>query len=146
MKTPFKIDETRIFILKPSALGDIVQALPLLASLRKSFPSRYIAWGVKEKFSELLEKHPYLDEVIVWKERGFWKFVREIRKRKFDIVLDLQGLFRTGLVAYLSKAPQRWGFSKEEAKEHQFMFLNIRIPTKSCKPVSIPNQTSRFIT
>ena len=68
MKTPFKIDETRIFILKPSALGDIVHALPLLASLRKSFPSRYIAWGVKEKFSELLEKHPYLDEVIVWKE------------------------------------------------------------------------------
>jgi len=131
MKTPFKTDETRIFIIKPSALGDIVQALPLLASLRKSFPSRYIAWGVKEKFSELLEKHPYLDEVIVWKERGFWKFVREIRKRRFNIVLDLQGLFRTGLVTYLSKAPQRWGFSKEEAKEHQFMFLNIRIPTKS---------------
>ena len=131
MKTPFKTDETRIFILKPSALGDIVQALPLLASLRKSFPGRYIAWGVKEKFSELLEKHPYLDEVIVWKERGFWKFVIEIRRRKFDIVLDLQGLFRTGLVTYLSKAPQRWGFSKEEAKEHQFMFLNIRIPTKS---------------
>lgn len=131
MKTPFKTNEARILILKPSALGDIVHALPLLASLRKSFPSRFIAWGVKEKFSELLEKNPYLDEVIVWKERGFWKFVREIKKRRFDIVLDLQGLFRTGLVAYLSKAPQRWGFSKEESKEHQFMFLNIRIPTKS---------------
>ncbi len=131
MATPFKTDKTSILILKPSALGDIVHALPLLASLRKSFPDRFIAWGVKEKFSELLEKHPYLDKVIVWKERGFWKFAREIRQRRFDIVLDLQGLFRTGLITYLSKAPQRWGFSKEEAKERQFMFLNIRIQTKS---------------
>ena len=131
MKATFKTDETRILILKPSALGDIVHTLPLLASLRKSFPGRYIAWGVKEKFSELLEKHPYLDDLIVWKEGGFWEFAWEIRKREFDIVLDLQGLFRTGLVTYLSKAPQRWGFSKEETKERQFFFLNIRIQTKS---------------
>lgn len=131
MISSFKTDETRILILKPSALGDIVHTLPLLASLRKSFPGRYIAWGVKEKFSELLEKHPYLDEVIVWKERGFWQFAGEIRKRKFDVVLDLQGLFRTGLITYLSRASQRWGFSKEETKERQFMFLNVRIQTKS---------------
>ena len=131
METPFKTENTRLLILKPSALGDIVHTLPLLASLRKSFPSWYIAWGVKEKFSELLEKHPFLDETIIWRERGFWPFTREIKKRKFDIVLELQGLFRTGLAAYLSHAPQRWGFSNEEAKEKQAFFLNIRVQTKS---------------
>ena len=131
MKTTFKTGETRILILKPSALGDIVHTLPLLSSLKKSFPNKFIAWGVKEKFYELLEKNPYLDEIIIWKERGFWKFVAEIRKRKFDVVIDLQGLFRTGLVAYLSKAPQRWGFCREEAKENQLMFINIPIKTKS---------------
>ncbi len=129
--SPLKTDQTRILILKPSALGDIVHALPLLASLRKSFPNRFIAWGVKEKFAELLEQNPYLDEVIIWKERGFWRFAKDIRDKRFDIVLELQGLFRTGLVAYLSKAPQRWGFSKEEAKENQFFFLNIKAPTPS---------------
>jgi heptosyltransferase-1 len=131
MEATFKTGETRILILKPSALGDIVHALPLLVSLKKSFPDRYIAWGVKEKFAELLEKNPYLDEVLIWKEHGFWKFVKEIRDRRFDVVLDLQGLFRTGLIAYLSKAPQRWGFTEEETKERQFFFLNIRAPTPS---------------
>ncbi|MCK4905856.1 lipopolysaccharide heptosyltransferase II [bacterium] len=135
MTAVFKTDETRILILKPSALGDIVHALPLLASLKKSFPNRYIAWGVKEKFAELLEKHPYLDEVIIWKKHGFWKFARDIRQRRFDIVLDLQGLFRTGLITYLSGATQRWGFAKEETKEQQFFFLNIRIPTPSANIV-----------
>ncbi len=127
----FKTDEKRILILKPSALGDIIHTLPLLVSLKKSFPNRYIAWGVKEKFVDLLAKNPYLDEAIVWKERGFWRFVKDIRDRRFDVILDLQGLFRTGLIAYLSKAPQRWGFLKEETKEKQFFFLNIRIPTPS---------------
>jgi heptosyltransferase-1 len=116
-------------------MGDIIHALPLLVSLRKSFPNRYIAWGVKEKFADLLEKNPYLNEVIIWEERGFWKFVKDIRNRKFDVVLDLQGLFRTGLIAYLSQAPQRWGFTKEEAKERQLFFLNIRIPTPSANIV-----------
>jgi lipopolysaccharide heptosyltransferase I len=131
MRTTFKTERTRLLILKPSAMGDIVHTLPLLASLRKSFPSWYIAWGVKEKFSELLEKHPYLDKAIIWRGRGFWNFLREIRRKRFDIVLELQGLFRTGFVAYLSRAPQRWGFSKEEAKERQSMFLNIKIQTTS---------------
>jgi len=135
MKTNFKTDETRILILKPSALGDIVHTLPLLVSLKKSFPNRYIAWGVKEKFADLLAKNPYLNEVIIWKERGFWKFVKDIRDRRFDVVLDLQGLFRTGLIAYLSKAPQRWGFSQEETKENQLFFLNIRVPTPSANIV-----------
>ncbi|MDD5454612.1 MAG: lipopolysaccharide heptosyltransferase II [Candidatus Ratteibacteria bacterium] len=129
--TPIKTDETRMLILKPSAMGDIVHTLPLLVSLKKSFPNRYIAWGVKEKFADLLTKNPYLDELIIWKERGFWRFAKDIRDRGFDIVLDLQGLFRTGLVAYLSKAPQRWGFLKEETKENQLFFLNIRVPTPS---------------
>jgi len=129
--SPFKTDETRILILKPSALGDIIHTLPLLVSLKKAFPSRYIAWAVKEKFADLLWKNPYLDEAIIWKERGFWRFVKDIRDKRFDIVLDLQGLFRTGLVAYLSKAPQRWGFLKEETKEKQLFFLNIRVPTPS---------------
>jgi lipopolysaccharide heptosyltransferase I len=131
MNSPFKTEKTRLLILKPSALGDIVHTLPLLASLRKSFPSWYIAWAVKENFAELLEKHPYLDETMVWKNRGSWKFISDVRRGRFDIVLELQGLFRTGLIAYISRAPQRWGFSKEETKEFQPAFLNVRIQTRS---------------
>ncbi|HIE44385.1 MAG TPA: lipopolysaccharide heptosyltransferase II [Candidatus Omnitrophica bacterium] len=126
-----KADKRRLLILKPSALGDIVHTFPLLTSLRKSFPAFSIFWGVKDKFSELLEGHPYIDQIILWRDGKLWQFVKEIRRRRFDIVIELQGLFRTGLIAYLSGAPQRWGFSQEESKEWQFMFLNRRVKTKS---------------
>ena len=121
----------RILILKPSALGDIVHTLPLLASLKKSFPSWEIWWAVKKKFSELLVDHPYLEGTIVWQEGKFWQFVKKIRRKRFDIVLELQGLFRTGLIAYLSGAKERWGFSPEESKEYQFIFLNEKVKPKS---------------
>lgn len=113
-----------IVIIKPSSMGDVLHALPLLAVLRKNEPTSHIAWVVNRSFAELLEGHPYLDEVIVFEREAFdgrqrllessmdfVRFVRGMRDRRFDLALDLQGLFRSGLMTLGTGAGTRLGFA-----------------------------------
>ena len=129
----------RILIIKPSSLGDVIHALPVLAAARHTHPDAHIAWLVNEQFAPLLEGHPLLDEVIpfhrrrygrMWCNPGaffdFWRFVLELRRNRFDIVLDLQGLIRSGLTSFFCGAPQRHGFA--DAREGAWLFYTHRIP------------------
>ena len=88
----------RIAILKPSALGDIVHALPVLTALRQRFPDSHISWVVNRSFAPLLEHHPHLDRVVPF-DRGAFRNVtnalryslrlaNELRGYHFDCVLD----------------------------------------------------------
>jgi len=114
----------RVLIIKPSAIGDIVHALPVLPRLRRRWPRAELSWLVTPAFAGLVQGHPLLDEAILF-ERGrfghgwynpaaLWDlggFVLQLRRRKFDLVIDLQGLFRSAWVAAASGAPRRVGFS-----------------------------------
>lgn len=112
----------RIALIKPSALGDIVQALPVLAALRQRFPQAHIAWIINQSYAPLLENHPDLDEILPF-DRGAWKkgiyagltatlaFFRLLRKRHFDLAIDLQGLLRSGLFTWATAAPTRIGLA-----------------------------------
>ena len=111
----------RIAILKPSALGDIVHALPVLTALRQRFPDSHISWVVNRSFAPLLEHHPHLDRVIAF-DRGAFRnatnalryslqLANELRGYHFDCVLDLQGLLRTGLMSLMTGAPRKIGFA-----------------------------------
>ena len=104
----------KILIIKPSSLGDIIHAFPALSIIRKTFPSSYIAWLINKNFKEVLEGQPYLDEIIVFPRYVFLKkgvpFFKELRRRGFDITIDLQGLLRSALISLLSGAKQRVGF------------------------------------
>ncbi len=110
----------RIALIKPSALGDIVHALPVLAALRQRFPLAHLTWIVNQSYASLLENHPDLNAVLPFDRgalRGGWlssawgfvKFLQQIRRRHFDLVIDLQGLLRTGLMTWASRAPLRIG-------------------------------------
>lgn len=114
----------RILIIKPSSLGDIVHALPALVILREAFPASHIAWLASSAFASLLSGHPLLNEVIVFDRgrygkmlsspeafRGFWAFIGRLRTERFDLVVDLQGLFRSGFLALASGAEWRAGFA-----------------------------------
>ncbi len=127
-----------ILILKPSALGDIVLALPALSVLRKSFPNAKISWLVRTEFAALLEKHPYLDEIIPFERKYLgraWRdpkalaallaLVRRLRTERFDAVFDLQGLLRTASLAWLSRCPNRFGMAG--AREFAPIFYNRKI-------------------
>lgn len=128
----------RILIIKPSSLGDIVHTLPVLAALRRAWPDAHIAWLVASSFAPLLEGHPLLDEVVrfdrryfgrMWYHPGafvaFWRFVAAIRRRRYELILDLQGLARSGLISWFSGAPRRIGFS--DARELAWLFYTQRV-------------------
>src|SRR3954449_44279 len=108
----------RILIIKPSAVGDVVHTLPILNLLRRKWADARISWCVTPQCAGLLDGHPQLDEVILferrrlgslWRDPGavreLFKLVRQLRKRKFDLVIDLQGLFRSGWLTWKTKAP-----------------------------------------
>jgi lipopolysaccharide heptosyltransferase I len=112
----------RIVLIKPSALGDIVQTLPVLTALRRRYPQAHISWLVNHNYAGLLHGHPDLDEVLPFDRGatrfGLWKatvsyarFLRDFRARRFDLVIDLQGLLRSGLFTAASAAPRRVGLS-----------------------------------
>ena len=112
----------RIAIIKPSALGDIMHALPTLTALRRRFPHAHIAWAVNRGYAPLLEHHPDLDAVIAidrsamrrnWLKGGlaFSRFLWHLRRQHFDLAIDLQGLLRSGLMALATGARIRVGLA-----------------------------------
>jgi lipopolysaccharide heptosyltransferase I len=122
-----------ILIIKPSSLGDIVLALPALTALRKSFPDAKITWLIRPEFAQLLENHPHLTEIIlfdrkllgkVWfHPRAFFALlllIRQLRRCRFDVVFDFQGLFRTASLAWLSGCKKRFGMSNARELAHIF--------------------------
>lgn len=110
----------RIALIKPSALGDIVHSLPVLSALRCRYPEAHITWVVNRSYEPLLLGHPDLDATLAFDRgvaragrlrgaRSFMSFLWEMRRQQFDLVIDLQGLLRTGLMTWASGAPRRMG-------------------------------------
>jgi len=125
-----EVDARRICVIKPSALGDVVQALPVLPALRRRFPRARISWVISRSLAPLLEGHPDLDEVIAFERRGSlgdWrKLMTRLRRSRFDLVFDLQGLLRSGLMLWSTKASLRVGL--ESAREGSMWACHMLIP------------------
>jgi lipopolysaccharide heptosyltransferase I len=119
------IDPKRILIVKLSSIGDVVHTLPALSALRKQFPRSYIAWVVKKHVAGIIIGHPYLDKVIIYED--LIKAIREIRRLKFDLAIDFQGLFRSGFITFASGAKIRLGFSRANSQELSRIFINHKI-------------------
>ncbi|MDW8321527.1 MAG: lipopolysaccharide heptosyltransferase II [Armatimonadota bacterium] len=113
----------RVAIVKLSSIGDVVHALPVSAALKRSFPHLQIAWITEERCAEMVTGNPYLYEVITipgkaWRHSAWhphtWKEVRQVvgtlRSRQFQLVIDLQGLLKSAVVAWLTGAPIRIGY------------------------------------
>lgn len=134
----FPTPPRRILIIKPSAIGDIVHALPILNLIRRRWPDAHVTWVVTPACAGMVERHPQIDEVILFERNrysSFWRnprsalamrrFFRKLRKRSFDLVIDLQGLFRSGWFAWQSGAPVRIGFAN--AREFATLFYTHRV-------------------
>ena len=130
----------KILIIKPSAIGDVVHTLPVLDLLRRRYPDARISWLVTPACAGLLERHPQLDEVIRFERRefgkgwrspkvaaDFYRFTRSLKDRRFDLVIDLQGLFRSGWLAWATRAPVRVG--PANAREGAPLFYTHRVDT-----------------
>jgi len=128
----------RILIVKLSSIGDVVMTLPVAGALRRRFPSAYIAWAVGPAAEEVVAGNPHLSEVLVVGGRRngegvraapplteLWRLRRELRQIGFEVTLDLQGLFKSAAVAYLSGARERIGF--RSWREGTFLLNNRRV-------------------
>jgi len=128
-----------VLIVKPSSLGDVVTALPVLRGLRRTFPQVRIAWFVARALAPVLSGEDDLDEVIpfdrpllgrAWRSpraaTALWALVRRLGREGFDWALDLQGLWRSGFFTAVTRARLRAGFA--DAREGAGVFYTHRIP------------------
>lgn len=125
----------RVCLIKPSALGDVVNALPVLSALRVHWPRAHLAWVVNRGLRGLLDGHPELDEVIAFdRSHGFgwrpvqegWRLLAGLRRRRFDVVIDLQGLLRSALMTAATGASVRVG--RADAREGAVRFYTHLVP------------------
>src|SRR5579872_5199638 len=125
-----EIDARRICLIKPSSLGDVVQTLPLLGMLRRRFPTATLSWVVRRDLADLVIGHPDLAEVIPFHREGTWRqswqLLGLLKRRRFDLVFDLQGLFRTGVMTFATGAAVRVGL--ETAREGANLACNCIVP------------------
>ena len=103
----------RILFIKPSSLGDIVHAMPTLAVLRERFPQAEVTWLVKRQWAPVVHVMAGVDRVCAVDQgmAGWLSRVPELRAAGFDLVVDLQGLFRSGAMARLTGCARRIGFA-----------------------------------
>jgi len=124
-------DYHRVLLIKPSSLGDIVHALPVVSALKERWPEAHLTWFVKRQWADLV--HRFKDVDRIWPvdtTLGSWLGqVRGLRGEGFDLVIDLQGLFRSGALSWLSGSPVRIGFAN--GREGSPWFYTHRVPVSS---------------
>jgi lipopolysaccharide heptosyltransferase I len=127
-----KFAPSRILIVLHGSIGDVVRALPLAAMLRRAFPRAFLAWSIETACLPLLQGNSAIDEIILLERRRWWKnarpFLARVRAGNFDLVLDLQRLFKSGFISWWSGAAQRLGFHPKDSKEFNWIFNNLHIP------------------
>jgi ADP-heptose:LPS heptosyltransferase len=136
-------------VIRLGAVGDVVRTFPAVSSLRAAYPGSYIAWLVEPASASIVEGQPWIDEVILF-PRGMlreslrrWRlvsalriarrFLAELRRRRFDLVLDFHSILKSGVLARLSGASRRVSYARPFAREGAFLFAAERAriePTK----------------
>ena len=134
----------RVLIVKASALGDVIHALPVLDYLHQAQPGIEVDWIVEDRFSEILEGNPklsalHLVRTKLWRKRPFAAQTRQeiaqlkktLRERNYDLVFDIQGNLKSGLICWLTGCADRIGFVRDDLQESvNALFTTRRIPLR----------------
>jgi heptosyltransferase-1 len=129
---------SRILLVKPSAVGDVVHTIPLLVKLRARYPQARIDWFITPENAELVRHHPAVSNVVLFNRRNFASFgrnwratagpfelLRQLRRTRYELVIDIHGQFRTAAFVRATGAPVRIGFDRPikrvrtETADHQ---------------------------
>lgn len=119
----------RLLIVKTSSLGDVIHALPALTDAQQACPSLVVDWVVEENFAEVPAWHPAVETVIPvairrWRKSWFQslrsgeiaQFRRQLRARKYDWIIDAQGLIKSAMITLQSRGPTV-GLDKKSIRE-----------------------------
>ena len=128
----------KILILKPSSLGDVVQALPVLRLIKRRLPGSEIHWWIDSALAPLLEDDPDLAGVVLFERRRWaalrhwpemWRSIRWLRQQAFDWVIDLQCLLRSGVFAWLANGKLSIGLDEPREGARGFYDVIVRRPS-----------------
>jgi lipopolysaccharide heptosyltransferase I len=108
---------TSFLLVRLGALGDIVHAMPVVAALRAAHPAARIGWVVHPRFVPLVQVVQGVDRIHALDRRTGAGAIAEIRRARYDVCLDLQGLLKSAAVARLSGASRVIGFSRQWLRE-----------------------------
>ena len=110
---------TNVLIVKLSAIGDVIHALPVSYAIKETFPYAKVTWVVEPPAYDLLTMNPYVDKIILFEKKEFktfsgfverfFPFRKEIQSESYDAVLDLQGLFKSAAIAFFAKSNIKLG-------------------------------------
>jgi heptosyltransferase-1 len=109
-----------ILVVRTGSMGDIIHALPAVATLKHGFPGSSLTWIVHPKWLPLVEGNPYVDRLIPFDRRSLksvraaWRLLRE---RHYDFAVDLQGLIQSALIASFARAERIYGFHQSLVRE-----------------------------
>jgi len=136
----------KILIVKLSSIGDIVHTLPALKAIRTALPEAEISWAAEKRAAEILHGNKLIENLIEIDTRSLrggrivkdilpeaGRQISELRKYKFDIALDFQGLWKSAAIAKLAKVKKVYGFAKSNLREPSSRFLlteTVEIPPK----------------
>lgn len=103
----------QLLLVKPSSFGDIIHTLPALDAIHRNWPATAVDWIVKPEWRIVLDGHPMLREVLPFPltVSAWGRTIPLVRRRRYDMVIDFQGLLRSGVLSLCSGAPVRIGFA-----------------------------------
>lgn len=134
----------KILIVKPSSLGDVIHTFPAVELIRRRYPDATITWLVNEEYAGLVELFPGVDDVLRFRRRRWgnpWRapevvsYAWRLRRHAFDVVVDFQGLFRSGCLAFCSGASRRIGFRRAREGAPLFYTECVDVPASVCHAV-----------
>src|SRR5580704_2535747 len=125
----------RILVVRLGAMGDVIHALPAVASLKRSLPHASITWIVEPRWAPLLEGNPCLDRVIFFERSSLSALrasLRDLRSQRFDFAVDFQGLIKSAVLVSLAHADRIYGFDRNAARESSAAwFYSHPVPLKN---------------
>ncbi len=133
----------RLLVIRLGAVGDVVRTLPSVQALRTLYPGAHLAWLVEPASAGVVEASGLVDETLVFPRsdlvealragdglsllRLVGRFLRRLRRRRFELVLDFHGILKSGLLARASGAPRRVGYARGIAREGAWLFVRQRV-------------------
>ena len=126
-------------VVRLGAMGDVIHALPAVASLKHSFPGSHLTWLVEAQWAPLLERNPYVDRIVILERRNPGAWMRNWRKllaERFDFAVDFQGLVKSALAASMSRPERIFGFHQSQVRERPAaLFYSNRTVARSAHVV-----------
>lgn len=124
----------RIALVRMSAIGDTIHAVPLVASIRAAWPECRLTWVIQPVPHELMRGRPDVDEFLIFRRelgwRAFPEFRRRVRDRSFDLVIDAHAVFKAALVTRSLDAPIRLGYDRARTRDLAWLATTHRIPAR----------------